>query len=90
MRYQLQTAIVALAIIVAAGSPALADDRKPSGEELSRIEAVLRQAGFTSWEDIEYDDGHWEVDDARAGDGRKYDLRLDGTEMQIVSRDEDD
>lgn len=93
MPHRVGTPILGLALglaLVAASAASSAGERKPSGEELSRIESVLREAGFTSWEEIEFDDGHWDVDDARTGDGRKYDLRLDPTNLQIISRDEDD
>jgi hypothetical protein len=43
----------------------------------SEIEQVLRAQGFTKWDDIEFDDNRWEVDDAFAPEGRKYDLKLD-------------
>ena len=79
----------ALAVLLAAPAmPALADDRPPTAEERAKIEEVLRAEGFTAWEEIEFDDdGHWEVDDAVAADGREYDLKLD-TEFRIVERDD--
>jgi len=82
-------AALASAGLTGASSMVLADDRKPSGEELSRIESALRSAGFTSWEEIEFDDGHWEVDDARGSDGKKFDLRVDSTTFRILSQEED-
>ncbi|BBK32004.1 hypothetical protein STHU_26380 [Allostella humosa] len=71
-------------------APLAGDD--PSPEQRTRIEAVLQQMGFTSWGDIEReDDGRvWEVDDARGADGRKYDLKLSGTDLRELSRKLDD
>jgi hypothetical protein len=70
-------------------APALADDRPPTPEERARIEGVLATEGFTSWDEIEWDDdGHWEVDDAVGPDGRQYDLKLDAS-FVIISRDPD-
>ncbi len=69
---------------------ALADDRPVTPEERRQIENSLREAGFTRWGEIEFDDGRFEVDDAVAADGRKYDLELSGADYSIVSRDRDD
>ncbi|HSF33854.1 MAG TPA: PepSY domain-containing protein [Candidatus Tectomicrobia bacterium] len=53
------------------------------------MEAALRAAGFRSWEEIEFDDGLWEIDDARADDGGKYDLKLDPNSLQIIHKEVD-
>jgi hypothetical protein len=82
------TLITAGALTALSGADALADDRAPTAEEAVQIEEVLRAEGFTSWEEIEFDDGVWEVDDAVAADGTKYDLTLDPT-FAIIERDED-
>jgi hypothetical protein len=37
---------------------------------------------------IERDDGRWEVDDAEASDGGKYDLKLDDA-LKIIKCDRD-
>jgi hypothetical protein len=75
-------------VLLAPVTPALAD-RDPTAEERTRIEAVLREEGFTAWEDIELEDeGHWEVDDAVGSDGREYDLHLDAG-LDIIRRDPD-
>lgn len=67
--------------------PALAD-RAPSSQEQAAIERVLRASGFLQWEEIELDDDgpRWEIDDARARDGRRYDVELDPRTMRIVRR----
>src|SRR3546814_10791789 len=57
-------------------TPALAD-RDANAEERAAIEKVLRAQGFVSWEEIELDDGRWEVDDARDAKGVEYDLKID-------------
>jgi hypothetical protein len=77
----------ALALPLSA-SPALAD-REPTPEERTRIEAALREQGFVEWEEIELDDGMWEVDDARSAAGEEFDLKLDPTTLRIVARDRD-
>lgn len=70
-------------------------DRAPTNEERSSIEAALRAEGFTSWEEIEFDDDDddaddqlWEVDDARGADGVEYDLKLD-RDYRIIKRERD-
>ena len=69
---------------------AYADDRAPTADERAQIEATLKAEGFTSWGEIELDDGKtWEVDDAIHSDGREYDLELDRETYAITDRDED-
>ena len=79
-----------LAPVLAAGLlaslPAYAD-RPPTPEELAKIEAVLKREGFTKWGHIEFDDQRFEVDDAIAADGRRFDLEIDPKTFEIVDRD---
>ena len=79
---------LAAAVLIASGSGALADDRPPTPQERAQIEQVLRAEGFTRWEEIELDDGVWEVEDAIGPDGREYDLKLN-QQFQITRRDPD-
>ncbi len=67
-------------------------DRAPSPEERSRIETMLRNEGFTRWGTIELDDDDdlWEIDDAYASDGRKYDLKVHPDTLAIIQREPDD
>ena len=70
--------------------PALADDRPPNANERAAIETSLKAAGYNSWEEIEYEDGLWEVDDARKpGSAVEYDLKLNPESYAIVSTRED-
>jgi hypothetical protein len=85
MRLVLPTALVLATAVWAA--PAMAD-RDPTPEERTQIEAALRAEGFTQWDDIEHDDDHWEVDDAVAADGQRYDLKLD-MNLAIIERELD-
>jgi len=82
----LAASLAVAAVLVA--SPARAD-REPNAEERTRIEAAVRAAGFQRWEEIEFDDGLWEVDDAIDASGKEWDLKLDPTSMDIVKRTED-
>lgn len=70
--------------------PGQSSERPPSPEERRQIEEVLRQAGFTRWGEIQFDSGHFEVDDAVGPDGRKYDLKLSQVDFSIMSREPDD
>jgi hypothetical protein len=80
--------IAAMCALALAASPALAADRAPTQAERAAIERVLRASGFLSWEEIELDDDgpRWDVDDARAGDGKRYDVKLDPRSLRIVRR----
>jgi hypothetical protein len=83
---------ILLGLVVAAGTlssgQALAE-RVPSPEERSRIETMLRNEGFTRWGKIELDDEDdvWEIDDAHASDGHRYDLRLHPDTLGIITRE---
>lgn len=65
--------ILAATLVVVPAAAPLADDDRPSPEERARIETTLRGMGFVRWGEIEREDGGraWEVDDARAADGRQ-------------------
>jgi hypothetical protein len=56
-------------------------DRAPSSEERSRIETMLATRASHVWGKIELDDEGdvWEIDDAHASDGHRYDLWLHRT-----------
>jgi hypothetical protein len=64
-------------------------DRAPHPEERSRIETMLRNEGYTHWGKIELDDDDevWQVDNAYASDGHRYDLRLDPDTLRIITRE---
>jgi hypothetical protein len=88
-RRHILTGALALGMGLAA-APALADDRPVTPQERAQIETSLRQAGFTSWGEIEFDDGRFDVDDAIAADGGKFDLELSSVDFTILKRERDD
>ena len=80
-------ALVGCAFFAASAASAVAG-REPNPEELQRIEETLRSAGYVSWQEIELDDGVWEVDDARrAGRSRDCDVDISPRTYQIVRED---
>jgi hypothetical protein len=82
--------ITALAALFAAAPLGVAlADRAPDAEESAIISDTLLSEGYSSWSSIEWEDGHWEVDDAVAQDGEKHDLKLDQS-FAIISTDNDD
>jgi hypothetical protein len=85
---------IVLGLVLVAGtlSPGqVVADRAPTPEERSSIETVLRNEGFTRWGKIELDDEDvWEVDNAHASDGRRYDLWLHPDTLAIIGREPDD
>lgn len=84
-------AIAAAGLALLAASPALAD-RGPNPEELQKITAALKAAGYVSWEEVELDDDgpFWEIDDARKGDGSRWDLKLRPTTLGIHKAERED
>lgn len=79
------TGLAALALGLALTGSASAD-RAPTPEEQTRIEAVLKQEGFTKWKKIEVEDDEIEVDDAIDANGKQFDLELDPKTFAIVKR----
>ena len=77
---------LALATIVAL--PVYADE-EAGPEDRARITEALRAAGYESFEEVEFDDGVWEVDDAVGSDGREYDLELDPDTLEIIRKEPD-
>jgi hypothetical protein len=91
--FRTRRTVLAAALGVSIAAPlvsAYAGDRPVTAEELRQIEATLRREGFTRWDEVEFDDGHFEVDDAIGADGRKYDLKLSSVDFSILSRKLDD
>ncbi|WP_264049569.1 PepSY domain-containing protein [Methylobacterium flocculans] len=80
------TGLAALALGLALTGSASAD-RAPTPEEQTRIEAVLKQEGFTKWKKIEVEDDEIEVDDAIDANGKQFDLELDPKTFAIVKRE---
>ena len=70
-------------------APAAHAGRDPTPEERARVETVLWGMGFARWDDIELEDGVWEIDDARSVDGKKYELRLHPETSEVIEREED-
>lgn len=78
----LAAALLGVALL---SGPALADEKLPPDQQ-AKVEAVLRQEGFTKWDEIELDDGMIEVDDAIDANGKQFDLKLDPKTLEIVKR----
>ncbi len=88
MNKSLAAVMLSLSAIIA--TPALADDdRPPTAEERTKIEAALKAEGFTAWKEIEFDDNRWEIDDASHADGKVYDVYL-RKDMSLVFKTLDD
>ena len=78
--------LTAAALLASLAAPAWAD--APTAEQRIRIETALRGMGFERWGGIESDNNgrEWEVDDARAADGREFDVRLNASDLSEISR----
>lgn len=85
------TMMILPAALLIGATPALAD-RAPSVDEAKAIAAKLQSLGYTTWEEIEYDDDGpvWEIDDARKTDGRRYDVKLSPNGLGVIKERLDD
>ena len=89
MKTKFATTLALASALLFAGATGSLADRAPTEDERISIEQALSAAGFTRWEEIEWDDdGYWEVDDAVTPDGEKFDLKLDEN-FAIIERDRD-
>ena len=78
----------ALALTLAAFvAPAHADDRPLTDQERTQLIAAMQAEGCSGGE-MEFDDGKFEVDDARCSDGKEYGLHYD-TSFKLIRKRED-
>ncbi|MDP4002437.1 PepSY domain-containing protein [Methylobacterium sp. NEAU K] len=82
---RLARTLLALAVVAGFGVVARADEKLPPDQQ-AKVEAMLRQEGFTKWKEIELDDGMIEVDDAVDASGKQFDLKLDPKTLAVVKR----
>ena len=79
--------LFALAVTALMTGPASAD-RPVTDEERAKLTALLEAEGCTGGE-MEFDDGKFEVDDARCADGREWDFEFDRN-FKLIKKDRDD
>jgi Peptidase propeptide and YPEB domain len=84
----LGTLVLGTVVTAMIALPAHADD-EAGPEDRARLAEALRAAGYDSFEEVELDDGVWEVDDAVGSDGREYDLELDPDTLEITRKEPD-
>ena len=75
-------------LLLLAWHPALADDRPLTDDERAKLAAAVSAEGCSGGR-MEFDDGHFEVDDAQCGNGRRYDLKFDAS-FKLIDKDWDD
>jgi hypothetical protein len=80
--------IIAAALGVAIAAPALGKDRPVTADERAKLTAAVAAQGCSGGK-MEFDDGRYEVDDARCSDGRQYDLKFD-TAFKLLKKKLDD
>jgi hypothetical protein len=79
--------LATLFVLAAFAAPASAD-RSLSADERARLAAAVTEIGCSGGA-MEFDDGRYEVDDARCSDGLKYDLKFDAA-FKLMKKERDD
>jgi hypothetical protein len=74
---RLELSLVTLGLTTVAVYAATADQAK--------VEAALKDQGYTHWKAIVLDNGTWEVDDAINAAGKQFDLRVDANTLKITN-----
>ena len=69
-------------------APAVANDRPLTDDERAKLAAAVKAEGCEGGK-FEFDDGAFEVDDARCSDGRTYDLDFD-VQFRLIGKDLED
>jgi hypothetical protein len=72
----MRSILLSLAFILSADSAAA--DRSVTHDESERLHAALEEQGCSGGK-MEFDDGKFEVDNARCADGKIYDLEFDSS-----------
>lgn len=64
----------------------------PDAQQRAALDAALTKAGFVSWGEVELEQNHWDVEDARKelGSTQKFDLQLDLQTLEVVREKLDD
>ena len=83
-RHLLQSAV----LLLLPWHAALADDRPLTDDERAKLTAAVSAEGCSAGT-LEFDDGHYEVDDVRCSDGHRYDLKFDAS-FKLIEKDRDD
>ncbi len=84
----MKLAVVLSAVAMLAAAEARADDRPVTSEERAQLVAALQAQGCTGGK-MEFDDGKFEVDNAKCSDGRTYDLNFDAS-FKLLKKDLED
>ena len=79
--------VLALTMSLAAAGGAVAQ-QEPAGDAMTTAEvrASLESQGYTSVNDVEFEDGVWKAD-ARSADGQRVDLRIDPATGKVYPED---
>lgn len=79
--------LIPATILALAATPALAD-KAATPEEVTKIEAALKDMGCNGYDEIEKEnEGHFEIDDAQCADGQ-YDIKLD-KDFKLMRKDKE-
>ena len=69
--------LLALGLVLLAG-PVIAKERPVTDDERAKLAAAMTALGCSGGKmEFDIDDNHFEVDDVRCNDGKKYDLKFD-------------
>ncbi|WP_161988448.1 PepSY domain-containing protein [Elioraea sp. Yellowstone] len=91
MRWSVMAAPAAMAAaILGTASPVVADDRCDRAEvRAERAIAIAREAGVALVEDLECDDGRWDIE-GRSANGREIEIRIDPRTGRVLRVERDD
>ncbi len=80
--------ILASTILVLTASVAFADKRPLTDQERARLTEAVTAQGCSGGK-MKFDDGKFEVDNAKCADGKEYELEFD-TEFKLIKKEVDD
>lgn len=78
--------LIPAALVLFGAAPAMAKDRPVTDEERVKVVAAVAAESCEGGKmEYDIDDAHFEVDDARCSDGRRYDLKFD-TSFKLIKK----
>ncbi len=87
LEIEMRRILAVLAVTALATSPAWAD-RPVTDEERAKLVELLKAEGCSGGE-MEFDDGKFEVDDARCANGEEWDFEF-SRDFELIKKEKDD
>lgn len=84
-RFSRLACLLVAVVSLGASVPASAGhEREEALQHQGAVVEFLHGKGFVKWDEVEWRQGLWKVENATRADGRRYDLELEANTLEIV------